>query len=340
MKTAVDLFCGSGAVTWGLKKANFKVVGAIDFDPIACATYKKNHKEVNLIQDDIKNVSPKVFAEGINGNLDLLVVCAPCQPFSTRNRHKSDKDERAKLILEAIRFTKELQPKLVFFENVPGLGKQPVYQKLALDLAKLGYILSRPRQVDAANLGVPQRRQRMILVAAKDEAHLKAACNIKQVKSKTVRHTIYDLPNPPVGKTETIDPLHYSRKHSAITIERLVNIPHDGGSRESLPDHLQLNCHKKLTKKSQYPDTYGRMKWDDVAPTLTTGCTDVTKGRYAHPVQNRAITLREAALLQSFPKSYKFVGNASQIATQIGNAVPPKMMLNIARSLHSAIQSG
>jgi DNA (cytosine-5)-methyltransferase 1 len=340
MRTAIDLFCGSGAVTLGLKDAGFRVVGAVDFDPIACSTYRANHPEVSLIEDDIKTVSPDIFLEGVNGNLDLLVVCAPCQPFSNRNRNRSNKDDRAGLVLEAIRFTGALQPKMVFFENVPGLGKQPVFMKLAQSLADLGYKLSEPRQVDAADLGVPQRRQRMILVAAKDEKLLHAANEIIFVPRRTVREAIEGLPVPPVGIESVVgDALHYARVHAPITIERLRYIPFDGGSRDSLPDHLQLACHKKLAKSSLYPDSYGRLKWDAVAPTLTTGCSDLTKGRYAHPEQHRAITLREAARLQSFPDNYLFVGNASQIATQIGNAVPPRMMSGIARTLRLSLST-
>lgn len=340
MRTAIDLFCGSGAVTLGLKDAGFRVVGAVDFDPIACSTYNANHPEVNLIEEDIRKVSPEQFRGDIDGPLDLLVVCAPCQPFSNRNRNKSNKDDRVSLVLEAIRFAGVLQPKLVFFENVPGLGKQPVFDKLAQGLAELGYKLSEPRQVDAADLGVPQRRQRMILVAAKNEELLQVAAEIKFAQRRSVREALADLPVPLVGiESVEEDALHYARAHAPITIDRLRHIPIDGGSRDALPEHLQLACHKKLAKSSLYPDSYGRLKWDSVAPTLTTGCTDLTKGRYAHPEQHRAITLREAARLQSFPDNYIFFGNAVQIATQIGNAVPPQMMTGIARALHSAINS-
>lgn len=340
MRTAIDLFCGSGAVTLGLKDAGFRVIGAVDFDPIACSTYRANHSEVNLIEEDIREVSPGQFGE-IGDALDLLVVCAPCQPFSNRNRNKSNKDDRITLVLESLRFVGALQPKMVFFENVPGLGKQPVFDRLTQGLAELGYKLSEPRQLDAADLGVPQRRQRMILVAAKSEEHLHVAAEIEFAPRRTVRDALVNLPVPSIG-IESVegDPLHYARAHAPITIDRLRHIPIDGGSRNSLPEHLQLACHKKLTKSSLYPDSYGRLKWDTVAPTLTTGCTDLTKGRYAHPEQPRAITLREAARLQSFPDNYVFVGNAVQIATQIGNAVPPQMMTEIARALHLAVSSG
>ncbi len=337
VKTAIDLYCGSGAVTAGMKSAGFHVVGAIDIDPIACATYRANHPEVNLIEEDIKTVSPKRFLKSLKSSLDLLAVCAPCQPFSNRNRHKSSKDQRSKLVLEALSFVKELKPKLVFFENVPGLGRQPVFNELADKLTSLGYHLAPLQKIDAADMGVPQRRQRMVLVGVRDSDLLKQASKISFSQRQTVFDVIGNLPSPPVGiKNVENDVLHYSRRHSAITIERLQHIPHDGGSRDELPEKLQLKCHQDLNKNS-FPDSYGRLKWRDVAPTLTTGCTDLTKGRYAHPEEDRAITLREAARLQSFPDNYVFVGNASQIATQIGNAVPPEMMHGIAKTLYSAL---
>ncbi len=337
VKTAIDLFCGSGAVTAGMKSAGFNVIGAVDIDPIACDTYRANHPEVLLIEEDINIIPPQRFAANLKNTLDLLAVCAPCQPFSNRNRKRSKKDRRTRLVLEALSFIKELKPKLVFFENVPGLGHQPVFNELEEKLISLGYNLAQPKKIDAADMGIPQRRQRMILVGARDCNLLRAAADINTSTRQTVFDAIGDLASPPIGcKNTEKDPLHYARRHSPITIQRLKHISHDGGSRDELPDHLQLKCHQNLRKNS-FPDSYGRLKWFEVAPTLTTGCTDLTRGRYAHPVEDRAITLREAARLQSFHDDYVFVGNASQIATQIGNAVPPKMMDTIAKSLMSAL---
>lgn len=338
MKTAVDLYCGSGAVTHGMKTAGFRVLGAVDIDTTACETYRANHPEVDLFQGDIKDPTiPERFLQYLDGPLDLLAVCAPCQPFSNRNNKRSNADLRRNLVMESIRFVRTLRPRLVFFENVPGLGRQPIFDRLADELTQMGYYLGEPTKIDAAELGVPQRRQRMVLIGAQSEELLQQAIDIVSPARMTVRDAIEDLPIPPVkGGSPATDPLHFSRTHAAITLERLRYIPRDGGSRDSLPENLQLACHKGRNKNS-FPDSYGRMKWDDVAPTLTTGCNDLTKGRYAHPVQDRAITLREAARLQSFPDSYIFRGNSSQIATQIGNSVPPRMMDEIARTLHSAL---
>lgn len=335
---ALDLFCGSGAVSLGLKRAGFRVVGAVDFDPGACQTYRSNHPEVRLIQEDIRKVKANQFADVITDKLDLLVVCAPCQPFSSQNRHKHDDDGRRGLVEQSKKFIRFYKPSLVFLENVPGLAATKNFENYRRWLTKNGYQVSEPIKVDAANLGVAQRRCRIILIAAKG-VPLAMAVDLCQRRKVTVQKMIGGLPVPPVGRASAgKDPLHYARKHSELNIERLSYIPADGGSRDSLPPHLQLACHSKAGKKGAFSDTYGRMRWAGVAPTLTTGCTDFTRGRYAHPVQNRAITLREAARLQSFPDSYVFHGNASQIAMQIGNAVPPAMMRTIARSLMAALR--
>ncbi|MNP44876.1 putative BsuMI modification methylase subunit YdiO [compost metagenome] len=161
-------------------------------------------------------------------------------------------------------------------------------------------------------------------------------------KPRTVRDAIGFLPSLRSGETSG-DPLHRARKHHAITLERLKHIPKDGGSRSALPEYLQLACHKN--KSNDFPDVYGRMKWSGVAPTLTTGCTDLTRGRFVHPEDDRALSLREAALLQTFPKDYMFFGNSGQVARQIGNAVPVEMARRIAShikelSVSSALDVG
>nr|WP_260630622.1 DNA cytosine methyltransferase [Pseudomonas syringae]UVN17962.1 putative BsuMI modification methylase subunit YdiO [Pseudomonas syringae] len=263
----------------------------------------------------------------------------PCQPFSSQNRHKNKEDARNNLVEESQKFVRRFSPSLVFLENVPGLVSTDIFDGFTTWLREeMGYDVAEPMRIDASELGVPQRRTRMILVAAKGVCLL-TATNIARTSKKTVGQVIRDLPIPPIGR-ESVgdDPLHYARRHSELNIERMRHIPVDGGGRESLPPHLQLACHKNTIKKGSFSDTYGRMAWDSIAPTLTTGCTDITRGRYAHPEQNRAITLREAARIQSFPDNYIFHGNAGQVATQIGNAVPPEMMRAIGLSLQAALK--
>lgn len=329
---AIDLFCGCGGVTEGLKQAGFSVVAAVDNDPICCQTYRLNHPEVELIEKDICKTSVSKLKKILGKRkLTLLVVCAPCQPFSSLNKSKKP-DDRIYLILQSVRFAKTLRPQYVLFENVPGIAKNSiVINHLKSEFIKLGYCISEPEQIDAADYSVPQRRIRCVIVASRKKPVKLPPPITPTGHRRTVRDTIEKL--PAAGMTNSEDPLHVCRKHKKITIARLQHISHDGGSRNELPDDLVLKCHKKLDEageETHYCDVYGRMHWDKVAPTLTTGCTDVTKGRYAHPVFDRAITLREAALLQTFPRNYRFYGKPGEIAKQIGNAVPVALAKNLA----------
>lgn len=319
---AIDLFCGCGAMTEGFKRAGFKIIAAVDNDIGACATYQKNHPEVFLKQEDIRLVDPASLLNSNIKTIDAIIVCAPCQPFSPQNKNKKD-DKRADLVLEVIRFAEKLNPALIIFENVFGLVTGPgqtIIDKLKSDLSRLGYKLGDPHAVDAADFSVPQRRRRCIMFASKTGKipELSQPMTPKSNR-KTVKEAINDLQSLASGQKSPGDRLHFARNHAELALLRMQHIPEDGGSRFSLPSELELACHKG---KKAYPDVYGRMKWDDVAPTLTTGCTDITRGRFMHPRDNRAITLREAARLQTFPDDYEFTGSPSEIATQIGNAVP------------------
>jgi DNA (cytosine-5)-methyltransferase 1 len=338
--TVVDLFSGCGAVTEALKRRHFRVVAAIDSDPIACRTYRTNHPSVRLYEKDIRRVSPHEIRDELlgNRNLDLLVVCAPCQPFSSQGR-KNSQDARARLIFSAVRYATVLKPKLIVFENVPGLATPRfvnILDELRRRLKKIHYNIGDPETADAADYGVPQRRQRCILIARRAaEPPRLPVPSTPSGKRRSVRGTIDDLPRLRSGERDANDRLHFSRKHHAITLRRLSHIPKDGGSRFSLPKRLVLECHKDY---SGHPDVYGRMSWDGVSPTLTTGCTDVTRGRFAHPEDDRAITLREAARLQTFDDGYRFEGNSSEIAIQIGNAVPVRLIEEIAPVLRAYIR--
>lgn len=337
--TAIDLYSGSGAVTEGLRRIGFNVLAAVDSDPLCCRTYRANHKSVHLYEGDIQRVVPAKIRKHISyrGSIDLLVVCAPCQPFSTQNKKRFQDDPRAALILQSIKFIKEFSPSLVFFENVPGIAVNGPLDQLRRDLARHGYTLGDPRVIDAADCGVAQRRERCIMVAAKEPKRIDLFySSIRARSSKSVADAIRHLPALNSGDRDPSDPLHFARQHHPITLERLKHIPKNGGSRSSLPPQLQLECHKG--RDGDFPDVYGRMKWENVAPTLTTGCTDLTKGRYAHPRDDRAITLREAALLQSFPRSYHFYGNSGQIARQIGNAVPVDMITALENPFRRALE--
>lgn len=346
----MDLFCGCGGVTEGLKFRNFKIVAAVDNSRDACKTYRVNHPNVKLYEEDIRNVNPLDIrlCNLNNQDLDVLIVCAPCQPFSSQNKlnrtGKKDsylKDKRDNLILESVRFAKVLKPLVIFFENVSGLERfgKAIIAQLKQDLGDLGYTLGNPTPIDAANYEVPQRRKRCIMLAVLNGIPPKLPHPKTPPGNRiTVRMTIGNgtLMSLQSGERDPNDPLHYASNHLPLALERLKHIPKDGGSRSSLPLELQLACHQKYDGHS---DVYGRMKWDDIAPTLTTGCIDVTRGRYSHPQDDRAITLREAALLQSFPQEYEFFGCKGSLAEQVGNAVPVRLMYHLAPMLRQALKS-
>lgn len=335
---AVDLFSGSGAVTTALKNSGFNVIAAVDNDPLACATYRANHPETTMFEEPIERVSPAHIRNtcAAGADIDLMVVCAPCQPFSSQNR-KRGKDDRSKLILQAGRFARELRPKIIFFENVPGIAlHDSLLDELKIELGS-SYTLGDPQRVDAADYGVPQRRVRCIMLATRNsEPPTLPAPTTPQSRRATVQQAIGHLKRLKAGEHDPKDALHAARNHLPIALRRLAAIPKDGGSRSSLPSELVLPCHVGVGP-SKYSDVYGRMSWGDVAPTLTTGCTDITRGRFAHPDDDRAITPREAALLQTFPSDYVFKGTMTDIQVQIGNAVPVKMVEAFASTFRSAI---
>ena len=338
--TAVDLFSGAGSASAALKRSHFRVVAAVDNDPDACATYRANHPRVRLYETDIRDLDPlTVQDECLNCvDLDLMVICAPCQPFSSQSRRRGI-DQRSQLLLQGARYVSALRPKILFVENVPGLASQAYADLLTQfrDICGSEYRFGSPQRVDAADYGVPQRRIRCLLMAGRDtSAPALPPPTSPKGERFTVRNAISSLTQLESGEEDKDDPLHVARNHKPIALERLRTIPKDGGSRSELPTTLRLDCHKR---SNSYPDVYGRMSWDDVAPTLTTGCTDVTRGRFAHPEADRAITPREAALLQTFPPHYKFEGSHKVVAQQIGNALPFALLRALAPTLRASIRT-
>ncbi len=319
--TAVDLFSGAGGLTLGLRRARFRVLGAVEVDPLAAETYRSNFTSVHLWEMDIRRLSvARVMRELAlhPGSLDLLAGCPPCQGFSTLrslNGHRSVVDDRNDLVLQFERFVRGLRPRAVMLENVPGLATDRRLTGLVSTLEAMGYSVT-TSVLDASRYGVPQRRRRMILVAGRRRAIPLAA---GEEQTATVREAIGQLPRP--GRSG--DPLHDLGETRQPKIRELIaRIPRDGGSRVSLGEETQLGCHQRC---DGFYDVYGRMAWDDVAPTITSGCVNPSKGRFLHPEQDRAITLREAALLQGFPPRYRFSLRRGKYAAaeMIGNALPP-----------------
>lgn len=337
LPTMIDLYAGCGGVTQAFKNKGYKVLAAVEFDPTTASTFRANHPEVLLYEEDIRTVSPQQILSDCNlqaGELTVLSVCAPCQPFSRQNK-SSKKDSRTKLVLQMIRFVKHMKPRIIFMENVAGLGKgknAKILDALAKALRDgLGYHLLAPEIIDAADFGVPQHRDRLFLLGSREEQSLelprqshfspKSLDSNEKTSWVTVRDAFSGITRLASGQQSSEDAMHKARNHSPLNLVRLQHIPKNGGSRKSLPKRLQLKCHQNGTG---FNDVYGRLHLDKPANTLTTGCTNFTKGRFAHPTANRAITPREAARLQTFPDNYVFYGTYDQISTQIGNAVPVK----------------
>lgn len=323
---AIDLFCGIGGLTHGLEKANIKVIAGIDSDESCKYAYEKNNKS-QFINKNIEEVSGDELDQ-LFGDTDIkiLVGCAPCQPFSN---HQKDKENRQKhkdwgLLNEFLRLIRETNPDIVSMENVPILRKEKIFNDFLIGLKNQNYYINYGIH-DAQDYGVAQRRNRLILIASKY-----GEVNFLEYNGKklTVKDVIGDLPKLKSGETDKNDPIHKASKLSEINLKRIQHST-PGGSWKSWPEELLPNCYKKKSG-STYVSVYGRMSWDDVAPTLTTQFFIYGTGRYGHPEQDRPISLREGAMLQSFPKNYKFVADnqkvlTSVLARQIGNAVPPKL---------------
>ncbi len=333
--TAIDLFSGCGGLTLGLKWAGFKVLGAVDNDQVAVASYKANHPRVRLWESDIRALDASEVKRFLNlrkRQLDLLAGCPPCQGFSslrTRNGALSVQDDRNDLIYEFLRFVRELRPKAVMMENVPGLRGDPRFERFCNALREMEYEVTFG-VADAADYCVPQRRQRLILLASRRG---KVAIPPKLRRWRHVRHAIRNLPKP----GDSGDALHdLAEERSGRIVDLIRRIPHDGGGRMALGAD-QLKCH---TRTNGFKDIYGRMAWNSVSPTITSGCTNPSKGRFLHPDQDRAITLREAALLQGFPRKYAIsLGRGkSGAAKVIGNALPPNFGKWQAFALRKCLQ--
>jgi DNA (cytosine-5)-methyltransferase 1 len=315
----------------GLKDAGFRLIGAIEIDPAASATYKLNHRGVHVWTEDVTKLSGKEILKTLKlraGELDLLGGCPPCQGFSTLrtfNGKKRIRDQQNDLIFEFQRLVRELEPKRVMLENVPALMRNKRLRLFKRTLKELGYNVD-AKVLNVADYGVPQRRRRVMLLASRvSEISFADPVKIR----RTVRDAIYKLPK--AGKSG--DHLHDLPENRAKKIARRIRaIPRDGGSRNALPKRWKLACHED---SDGFKDVYGRMAWDEPAPTITTGCFNPSKGRFLHPTAHRAITMREAALLQSFPNGYRFPSKFGKvkIAMMIGNALPPAFIKRHASKL-------
>jgi DNA (cytosine-5)-methyltransferase 1 len=332
--TAVDLFCGAGGLTHGLIKGGITVVAGIDVDKSCRYPYEKNNA-AHFLERDIKALPASeikgLFAGAVT---TLLAGCAPCQPFSTYSRsgRKRGEDSQWALVASFGRLVREVQPDLVTMENVPSLEAHPVFLEFLENLE--GYQVSYAN-VECSKLGIPQSRKRFVLVASRlDGPELSVPVDDRR-KAATVRKTIAGLPPLAAGEADSRDPLHIACRLSDLNLKR-IRASKPGGTWRDWKPSLRAACHRKSSGDT-YPSVYGRMEWDEPAPTMTTQCFGYGNGRFGHPEQDRAITLREAAMLQTFPRGYVFAAPGervrfSHMGRLIGNAVPVRLGQLIAET--------
>lgn len=322
---AVDFFCGGGGMTRGLLNAGIEVQFGLDFNPACHDTYEHNNGIPYLCRD-ITEVTAAELTENypilLDNNDLLLVGCAPCQPFSNQRR-SAHEHVAVNLLDEFGRLVHDLEPSCVLVENVPGIQKrgQEVFERFLTLLEEMHYNVFYD-VVNAANYGVPQKRKRLILIASTEFVPERPPFTHGEglLPYATVRNAIERFPAIKAGENNDAFFNHCSSALSQLNLDRIAATPHDGGSRVDWPQNLVLNCHNNGHRG--HTDVYGRMQWDEVAPTLTSKCFSLSNGRFGHPEQDRAISLREAASIQSFPDDYQFFGSVQEIGKQIGNAVP------------------
>jgi DNA (cytosine-5)-methyltransferase 1 len=328
---AIDLFCGVGGLTKGLSDANINVIAGFDIVNSLKATYENNNVGTKYLNKDVSKIEVKDIKNltDCNKNKFLLAGCAPCQPFSTQNKNrKKNTDHRRTLIYYFANLIRDTSPDFVFMENVPGLEKlEPdMLDYFIKILNSQGYSWDK-KIVDAASYGAPQHRKRFVLMAAKTNKNISIPIGSFNGKDKpfiTVRQCISHLPKISAGETHTKIKNHKSAGLSDINKKRIRATKKSGGGRLDWHSSLWLECHKNT---SGYKDVYGRIDWDKPSPTLTTRFYGYSCGRYGHPDQDRALSIKEGALLQTFPNDYIFEESNSMesLGKQIGNAVPPKM---------------
>ena len=336
---AIDLFCGVGGLTRGLARAGIDVAMGVDLDP-ACQYAFETNNEAAFVNADVMRLGAEDLAPTFEGkDVSLLAGCAPCQPFSTYarsakrgrrggpRRHGVNDWELLRRFGELI---DDLKPDLVTMENVPPLRDEAVFRKFVDGLS--GYHVDHDI-VDGRTVGLPQTRKRLVLVASTlGPIALSAPLGVPD----TVRATIGRLPSLEAGGVDPGDALHAASRLSALNVER-IKASKPGGTWRDWPDRLRARCHTR-TSGATYPSVYGRMRWDAPSPTITTQCFGYGNGRFGHPEADRAISLREAAMLQGFPRDYRFLrpqeqANFATMGRLIGNAVPVPLGEYIGRTL-------
>lgn len=324
----VDLFCGVGGLTHGLKQAGLNVVAGLDCDNDCRYAYEVNNKGAKFLNQDVANLTGSDLERLYpSDSVKILVGCAPCQPFSlysSRYRKEGHKDNKWKLLYSFANLVEAIQPQVVSMENVPGLQKESVFTDFVNILEQNGYYVVY-RVVFCPDYGAPQNRRRLVLLASRFGEIAFPEKTHSQGNYVTVRDAIGHFPKIADGETDVTDRLHHSCALSKLNKQRMAQSK-PGGTWRDWDEHLRLKCHRASSGKT-FPSVYGRMKWDEPSPTITTQFFGYGNGRFGHPEQDRAISIREGASLQTFPDDYKFLSeeqtfNRTKLGIHIGNAVP------------------
>ncbi len=338
----VDLFCGVGGLTCGMRQAGFNVVAGFDNDRTCEYTYSHNNNTLFHCRDIKKVTAEEICSCYDDGAMKILVGCAPCQPFSTMSHTRfkdpslREKDAKYDLLSEFGRLIKEVKPKIISMENVPEIRKTKVFEHFVKLLKDCGYYTDGGQVVYCPDYGIPQNRHRFVLLASLfGEIHLLPPTHER--KTVSIRSFIENLPHIEAGEMCATDHLHRAASLSEKNLKRIkASVP--GGSWKDWPAELRCDCHKKESGQT-YTSVYGRMSWDKIGSTMTTQFFCYGTGRYGHPEQNRALSLREGALLQTFPNDYAFFPPETEnysmrdIARHIGNAVPVRLGEVIGNSI-------
>ena len=326
---AVESFCGPGGMSLGLGWAGFDVRVAFDIDEPSVATHIDNLPG-HCFAADVRNIEGAQLMEmcGVKaGELALFAGGPPCQGFSKQKRGAHLGDQRNDLVLDYIRLVEQIKPRFLLFENVAIFGQlrgRHYFQEMQERLSEYRLV---PHFYNAANFGLPQTRERFVVVGQRRDQRGHFTIPKPTVRRwRTVGEVIGELPEPPEDCKEHPElPNHHKTRITALNVERFSHVPQGGGWRD-IPEHLRLPCHQGVDPTSGgWPDVYGRLRIDGQCPTITGGFDSFTRGRYGHPTQNRAITPREAARMQGFPDNYAFSGNRGDVRSQIGNVVPPPL---------------
>ena len=341
--TVVDVFCGAGGLSHGFVLEGFDVRAGIDTDAACRHAYERNNGAQFIERDVTRLRGQHIRRFFAKGQPRILVGCAPCQPFSTYSQNRAD--AKWKLLGEFGRLVAEVEPDVLSMENVPRLANfhgGDLLRGFLRELEDAGYAVW-SRVVDCAAYGVPQTRQRLVVLASRVGAIELVPPTHRPSRYRTVRDAIAGLAPLGAGESAKNDPLHRASRLSAVNLSR-IQAAKPGGTWCDWDPQLVAKCHRKRTGR-WYQSVYGRMAWDAPAPTITTQCNGFGNGRFGHPEQDRAISLREAALLQTFPPGYEFFKpderwHISAAARCIGNAVPVSLARAVARSVARTLNGG